>query len=318
MEWLQQSIGSILNQTFKDFEFIIVCDNPDYEEGKKLLKEYSQKDERIVLIFNEENIGLTKSLNKGLAIAKGEYIARMDADDIALSDRFNEQVDFMSNHSDVDICHTDYYNINEDGDLIKSKRENKKHINHDLLFWYNVVAHPTVMMKRKCLSFRQPLYNEKIRIGQDYELWSFLCIRDLKFGYLNKRLMQYRISRSQISTKRLNEQHENTLSIRREFIGSFLKKLNIIDEKEGYENIVDIECISKIKCFLRENNCRFIKDSLLRIMYILYYTLACNNAKYVLYFCSEQKMWNMIFGVKDYLRLLIAPIMGRKLNSMKF
>ena len=66
VDWLRQSVDSILNQTFTDFEFIIICDNPDYKIGIAALKEYALRDNRIKLVFNESNIGLTKSLNKGL------------------------------------------------------------------------------------------------------------------------------------------------------------------------------------------------------------------------------------------------------------
>ena len=79
-EWIKESIDSILSQTFRDFEFIIINDNPKRKQNENLLLEYSQKDNRIIVITNKENIGLTKSLNKGLSIAKGKYIARMDAD----------------------------------------------------------------------------------------------------------------------------------------------------------------------------------------------------------------------------------------------
>lgn len=91
VEWMRQAIDSILYQSFKDFEFIIINDNPIRVENKEILDEYSAKDSRVIVVLNEENIGLTKSLNKGLAIASGEYIARMDADDIAMPERLRMQ-----------------------------------------------------------------------------------------------------------------------------------------------------------------------------------------------------------------------------------
>ena len=94
-EWITQSIDSILNQTFRDFEFIIINDNPEREENESLLNSYSQKDKRIVVIKNEQNLGLTKSLNIGINEAKGDYIVRMDADDYSFPERFEKQVQFM-------------------------------------------------------------------------------------------------------------------------------------------------------------------------------------------------------------------------------
>ena len=101
LEWLHESIDSILYQTFKDFEFIIICDNPEYKEGIELLNEYRKKDDRIIIINNVKNIGLTKSLNKGLAVAKGKYIARMDADDIAMPNRFEHQITYLDKNTDL-------------------------------------------------------------------------------------------------------------------------------------------------------------------------------------------------------------------------
>ena len=89
--YLREAVESILNQTFNDFEFIIIDDGSTNSTGQ-ILSSYAAQDPRIVLIRNRENIGLTKSLNKGLALARGEYIARMDADDVSLPNRFSEQV----------------------------------------------------------------------------------------------------------------------------------------------------------------------------------------------------------------------------------
>lgn len=102
-EWLSESIESILNQTFGDFEFLIVddCSKTNIEE---IQKKYN--DPRIKWIKNEVNMGLTKSLNKLLRMAKGKYIARMDSDDISLAERFQVQVQFMDKHPNVIVSGT--------------------------------------------------------------------------------------------------------------------------------------------------------------------------------------------------------------------
>src|SRR5690348_17026682 len=100
-DWLKQSIESILNQTYQYFEFIIVLDNPNNKAAKRLLERYQQIDNRIKLIYNEENIGLTNSLNKALEVAKGTYIARMDADDISDPRRFEIQYNYFKDHNDI-------------------------------------------------------------------------------------------------------------------------------------------------------------------------------------------------------------------------
>ena len=83
LEWLQAAVNSILNQTYSDFEYIIIIDNPDLnEDAVSFLKEIARADSRVHLHFNEKNMGLMKSLNVGIQISKGNYIARMDADDV--------------------------------------------------------------------------------------------------------------------------------------------------------------------------------------------------------------------------------------------
>ena len=87
---LRQSIESILKQSYQNFEFIIVLDNPDNQALAAVLNEYAKEEPRIVLISNEHNLGLAPSLNRGLKASRGDYIARMDADDIAVPERLND------------------------------------------------------------------------------------------------------------------------------------------------------------------------------------------------------------------------------------
>ena len=89
IEWIQQSVDSILNQTYKNLEFIIIVDNPEYAELVSLLNDYADSDDRISVVVNNNNIGLVKSLNKALSFCTGEYVARMDADDISLPERLS-------------------------------------------------------------------------------------------------------------------------------------------------------------------------------------------------------------------------------------
>ena len=318
IDWLRQSVESVLLQTFSDFEFIIVSDNPSYTEGNLLLKDYAERDERIVLIFNEENLGLTKSLNKGLAEAKGEFIARMDADDVSLPRRFEKQMTYMSIHPEKDLCHTNYTYIDENGvDKCRSVSSIKTS-SQDLLFWHNVIAHPSVLFRRKVLGIRQPLYNEKVRIGQDYELWTFLIVENCTFGFLDEVLLNYRISANQISTGRLDEQHKNTLRIRKKLILSYLKKKEILQEAN---DIIDLKKLNKnVLTYLESNKSSDSTEIsyLLRIQYILYYTLACKDTKYVIYFLMDKKMRQIPLTFKDKIRIVIAPVFGWKYETMKF
>lgn len=145
--YISQAIESILEQTYKNFEFIIILDNP----SRKDLIDYicSLDDERIVFIVNDKNIGLPLSLNKGIIASRGKYIARMDADDIAVPVRLEKQLMYIRENQ-IDLCSAFLFNINDKGAVVgKSKIYNytSKEINK-LLNWRNPLAHPTWFFKK--------------------------------------------------------------------------------------------------------------------------------------------------------------------------
>lgn len=221
-DWLHQSIDSILNQTFKDFEFIIICDNPDYEVGISILKEYARLDNRIVLLFNAENIGLTKSLNKGLAIAKGDFIARMDADDICAKERIGVQVDYMQSHPEVDVCGS-YITIFGNTTFFSERKIKYPEKHEDILttmVFKNPFSHSSVLMK-KSICGEKVQYDETTPKAQDYKLWCDLYEKGAYFANINKSLVLYRTSNSQISHGG-NVEQKQTSDIVREII---LKRL---------------------------------------------------------------------------------------------
>jgi len=220
IDWLKQSIDSILNQTFHDFEFIIICDNPAYTEVKTLLEEYRNKDERIVIIYNEENIGLTKSLNKGLEVSKGDFIARMDADDISVPKRLEKQIKFLSDHPEVGVCGS---NISYFG---SQKGENSYPPSMDdvHLFLESCFAHPTVLIRRQALGANR--YNEKCIVSQDYNLWVDLFEQGVIFANIQEFLLNYRYSSQQIMSTKNDLQIKTSQEIRRKAIGVYYKKSN--------------------------------------------------------------------------------------------
>ena len=169
IEWLKQSIDSILHQTFTDFEFIIVIDNPHYEEGIKLLIDYSTSDSRIILLFNESNIGLTKSLNKGIREAKGKYIVRMDADDVSIIGRLAKQIKFMDSHPDIVASGTAAYKW-KDNHLKKLNRKSNSKCLRSLLIFESPIYHPSAIFRR-IINGEFVFYDESFKYSQDYALW---------------------------------------------------------------------------------------------------------------------------------------------------
>jgi glycosyltransferase involved in cell wall biosynthesis len=222
VEWLSQSIDSILHQTFSDFEFLIICDNPAYKEGIDLLKNYARKDNRIRLFFNEDNIGLTKSLNKGFIIAQGEFIARMDADDIAMTERFAKQLEYLDSHPEIGVC----------GSIIKyiGDREGMKYFPEKYedmyLFLETPFAHPTVMI-RKAILPKANCYDEEYVVSQDYALWTELYAKGVQFYNIQEPLLQYRVSGQQIMAKKNSVQHQLACKIRRKALDYYNARHNV-------------------------------------------------------------------------------------------
>jgi len=197
--FIREAIESILNQTFRDFEFIIV-DNASTDKTLEIISSY--RDPRIVLIKNSENLGQTKALNKGILSSKGEYIARMDADDVAYPDRLNLQHGFISKDKSLAVVGSWHEEINEDGIKLRMFKtpSNPSEIRMYLIgsgaLTYYCVSHPTVLIRKKALD-KVGLYNEKY-ILQDYELWLRVA-REYKIANINKALLKRRVLKNSLS-----------------------------------------------------------------------------------------------------------------------
>lgn len=203
--FLHEAMESILNQTFKEFEFIIINDGSTDRTGD-ILESYA--DERMVII-NQDKIGLTKALNRGLSFARGEYIARMDADDVSLTERLERQVAFLDENTDVALVGCNFYEIDESGDIIARKEvtlENEE-IKWRLLF-HNCFGHSTTVFRKECLSVVDG-YDEGIIYSQDYDLWLRIS-QHYNVGNLGEFLHKWRRNKSDgISVVKTQEQYKS-------------------------------------------------------------------------------------------------------------
>ena len=206
IEWIRRSIDSILGQSFADFEFIIVNDNPEWEENTLLLEDYVRRDSRIIVITNETNLGLTKSLNKALVKARGEFIARMDADDISSLKRFEKQVAFLNNHPSIIAVGCWVIPIDEGGkqfEQIVTYEPNPRWARAQFL-QNSQVCHPASMFRRVNDGVVVQ-YDESMRYAQDYALWvSLLPYGDI--ANIPEPLLSLRSSRQQITSSKKEEQ----------------------------------------------------------------------------------------------------------------
>lgn len=201
---LRLALDSICRQTYSNLEFIIIDDAAN-SECRSILNEYAQKFGCIRLHHNAVNLGLTKSLNIGLAMARGEYIARMDADDFSVPDRIERQYRYMEDNPETDVCGTGVVSF---GDRIAFMSLPRSASNADVqcgLFFSGILCHPSVMIRKSFLDRYELTYDESIPSTQDYDLWERCSIHG-RMSLMKEVLLFYRIHSSQISTARRVEQ----------------------------------------------------------------------------------------------------------------
>lgn len=215
-KYIEESVKSIIGQSFRDFEFIIV-DDGSVDKTRKILENLSKKDSRIKIISNSVNIGLAKSLNKAIKISQGEYIARQDADDISLPERIEKQVVFLKNHPEIKVLGTFGYATNKDGKILRkeilpvSSQEIKKH-----LIKANPFIHTSVMIRKETIDKAQG-YNENFDVIQDYELW-FRILRNEQGENLPIFLVKRRYQPDMVSLKKNRKQLESIIFLKKEII----------------------------------------------------------------------------------------------------
>lgn len=199
-EWIRKSIESILGQTIKRLEFLIVCDNPNNKELINLLEEYKEKDKRIKLIINEKNIGLTKSLNKALNMIVGDFIARMDSDDIAIKDRLEKQLKYLKDNN-LDLIGSGVVCIDEEeneittlNNLPKDNESFKKRV-----IYNNCMPHPTWFGKAEV--FKDNRGYRDVSYAEDYDFLLRALEKGFKLGNIREVLLKYRMRSTSISNK---------------------------------------------------------------------------------------------------------------------
>jgi len=170
-EQLEPTIESILNQSLKDFEFVIVNDGST-DGTPEILEKYTRKDKRVTIIENEKNLGLTRSLNRGIKSSTGEYIARIDAGDVSAPERLERQADFLDRHKSVHIVGCYHHWIDEKGEVINSYEfpTSPEKIKSHIFGFGAIAAHPCLMIRRELFD-RTGLYDETLSTSMEYELY---------------------------------------------------------------------------------------------------------------------------------------------------
>ena len=206
IECLKQSIESIINQTYNDFEFIIILDNPDNKEHIAFINDYVCKDERIKFYINDKNMGLTNTLNRGLKLAEGKYICRMDADDISELYRMEHQKKYLE-ENDFDLIGGISQMIDEDGNTIYSIKKvptNFKKIKKCIKY-NQVISHPTWFGKKEVFDKLNGYRN--MPLCEDYDFTLRAILQGFKISNVNECVLKYRMTKDSISRSNLFEQY---------------------------------------------------------------------------------------------------------------
>jgi len=223
-KYLKESIDSILNQSLKDLELIIVEDPKENKfENEKLIKSY--KDKRIKYIRNKSKLGLVNSLNIGISISNSKYIARQDADDISLPDRLLKQYNFL-NEKKAAVVGGSMVIIDEKGNTKGYRKYPTDYltIKKNILL-RDLIAHPTVMFDKKVISSLGN-YNFKMLHVEDYDLWLKIINKEYKIYNLQDYLIKYRYHKETIKYKHFKETLKNTIKLQLRAIKEY-KNINI-------------------------------------------------------------------------------------------
>ncbi len=213
--YLDLSISSILNQTYSNLELLAIYDQSS-DNSLEILKKFKKIDYRVKILFNKTN-NLSDALNLGIYNSRGDYIARMDADDISEITRLEFQLENMTKN-DSDICGSHFIRIDKNGNLIDSKLMplRKEAVSAQLIT--NVpFAHGSVMIKKKFLKINHLSYCN-IGRSEDYRLWIEFYEKNAKFSNVDKFLYRYRIYADSLSLKSYNQSYKDYKDIRLNFI----------------------------------------------------------------------------------------------------
>lgn len=220
--YLDEAVTSILGQTFRDFEFIII-DDGSTDATPWILKRYAELDSRIQ-VHHQENLGMISALNRGCRLARGDFIARMDADDISFPDRLQKQLAYIEGHPQIGILGTWICNIDKNGSLRGTWRPptTSKMLKWTLFFGV-CVAHPSVLMRREVITHLN-FYQPDAVHGEDVDLW-FRASSLTEFGNISEVLLKYRVWTG--STHRRGLQVRNDRQV--QLLASYIKDVLNID-----------------------------------------------------------------------------------------
>lgn len=207
-KYVEESLNSILEQTYSNME-IIAIDDCSTDGTRDILEQIAKKDNRVRIIRNDENLKLISTLNKGVSSCTGEYIARIDSDDIALPTRIEKQVRFLNENEDYDVVSTMFYTFT---DKVSTKSLYRNPVTYEelqaFLLFKSGICHPAVMIRKRLFTELDLSFESRYLHVEDYALWS-KALYLTKLANIDEPLLFYRVHESQISTVNAQKQLDN-------------------------------------------------------------------------------------------------------------
>lgn len=228
-DYLSEAIESVLNQTFKDFELIVINDCSS-DSTAEILKRYAELDERVKVYTNEVNLRLPSSLNKAMSYAQGKYIARMDADDICLPERLEKQYKFMEENPQIALSSCRFMTlkngvISSGGCGGKNDEESVK----ALLLVTNPILHPGIIAKADVIKTLG--YDKNFTCTEDMELWTRFVMAGYNVKIMSEYLMIYRLHDKQITETTLEKQRKEIVAVQKKYYSKFLEAMDSQQEE---------------------------------------------------------------------------------------
>lgn len=289
--YLIQALDSICSQTYQNLEILAINDGSK-DKTLELLNKYAAKDKRIIVVNNESNIGLIKTLNKGIDLASGLFIARMDADDICSLDRISILYEYLIKHPDIDIVSSGNTLMNQHEQFLKQMVP--KALDNLALkfvsFFSTPIVHAGLLGKTEV--FKRNLYDENYIHSEDYELFSRLILKGVKFGNINLPLYHIRVNLESVSYKYESTQIQTTISISKNNLNLYYNKNY---SPELHSVLINRICTSPRISVIKKAFNEFLD---LRNIFLKRELCAADEVKQIDQFILEQKIDILLQAVK--------------------
>ena len=286
-KYLHASIRSILDQTFSDFQFLII-DDGSLDGGQEIVKSF--QDPRIHLVQNEFNLGVAATLNKGLALSKTKYIVRMDADDVSISTRLARQLEMMERDTDLDICGSWVRTIEADRKSQIIRYPTEPTTIQSYFLFNNPLAHPSVILRRSSLQRHSLCYDERIGAGQDYEFWS-RCAEFCRIKNIPEPLVLWRRHSQGETEKNFRKSNNTALLVQKRELGKLgidcdgrcLEEHRRIGSGRGMKSCQEVEkALSWLSHLIQLNRCQqqYDAEGFGKVSAMVWFRLCMNSSTY--------------------------------------